>query len=50
MKYNMFEIAIETSNGNLKFFRFLATDHQAAVADMKEIYGDNVDIFSICLM
>ena len=50
MKYSTFQIAIETINGNLKFFEFLAVDHHAAVADVKAIYGDDVEIFSICLM
>ena len=47
MKYINFEVSIASVNGALRFFDVLAVDYYAALADVKAMYGDEVEI--VCL-
>ena len=43
MAYKTYEVSINAS-GNLKFFEIVACDMQAAHADIRATYGDDVEI------
>lgn len=43
MKYITFEVSIVSGNG-LKFFEIVACDMDAAHADIRATYGDDVEI------
>ena len=43
MKYITFEVSIATNNG-LKFFEIVACDMDAAHADIRATYGNDVEI------
>ena len=43
MAYQTYEVSINAS-GNLKFFEIVACDMQAAHADIRAAYGDDVEI------
>lgn len=43
MAYQTYEVSIN-ANGNLTFFEIVACDMQAAHADIRATYGDDVDI------
>lgn len=45
MKYHTFQIAIVTNKG-LKFMEVVACDMQAAHADVRATYGEDVEIAS----
>lgn len=50
MTYYTYQITIEGVNGNPKFLDIIAVNHHAAVADVKAAYGDEVEIWSVCLL
>jgi hypothetical protein len=43
MKYQTYEVSINAGSG-LKFFEIVACDMQAAHADIRAAYGDDVEI------
>lgn len=48
MKYIDFEVSIVSVN-TLKFLSVVAIDQHAAITDVKEMYGDEVEIVCICV-
>lgn len=48
--YSTFEIMIAGANNMPKFLRFNAIDSNAAVADVKAAYGDDVEIWCVTLL
>ncbi len=50
MKYNTYQITIAGVDGMGKFLEVVAIDHHAALADVKASYGDEVEVWSVCLV
>lgn len=49
MKYATYEISIVSAD-SLKFIEVVACDLAAAMADVKEAYGNDVDVVSVRLV
>jgi hypothetical protein len=50
MNYNTYQITIAGVNNMPKILTFEAVDHQAALADVKAAYGDDVEVWSLWLL
>lgn len=50
MTYNTYQITIAGVNNMPKILTLQAVDHQAALADVKAAYGDDVEVWCVCLV
>jgi hypothetical protein len=49
MTYRNYQVSIVVPSG-LKFFEIVACDHDAAIADVRATYGEEVEVCSVCLL